>query len=82
MHQHATPERGLRSMIEGEPMKHQTTSGGGLQLEFDSKEVSIFRHLVERAAFIDTPPQEQEAILRLADQILAALGQSGSSQGS
>lgn len=59
-------------------MKHKTTSEGGLQLELEAAEVNIFRHLVERASFIDTPPLEQAAILRLADQILAVLSQSES----
>ena len=57
-------------------MKHQIKPDGGLKLELDAAEVKTFRYLVERAAFIDTPPQEQDAILSLADLFLVALGQS------
>jgi hypothetical protein len=56
-------------------MKHEKTTGGGLKLELDAQEARLLRYLAERATFVDTPPEEQEAILQLAEQILAALGQ-------
>jgi len=56
-------------------MKHERTPQGGLKLELDAREARLMRYLAERATFVDTPPEEQEAILQLAEQILAALGQ-------
>ena len=56
-------------------MKHEKTPGGGLKLELDPREAGLLRYLAERATFVDTPPEEQESILQLAEQILAALGQ-------
>ncbi len=55
-------------------MKHARTPDGGLKLELDAREAMLLRHLVERATFIDTPPEKQDAILRLGEQILSALG--------
>ncbi len=55
-------------------MKHERTPEGGLKLELDDRETVLLRHLVERATFIDTPPEKQDAILRLGEQILTALG--------
>lgn len=60
-------------------MKHERTTGGGLKLELDAREARLLRYLAERATFVDTPPEEQEPILQLAEQILAALGQKPSS---
>jgi hypothetical protein len=56
-------------------MKHERTPGGGLKLELDAREARLLRYLAERAMFVDTPPEEQESILQLVEQILAALGQ-------
>ena len=56
-------------------MKHAMTSDGHLRLELDPRETKLLRYLAERATFVDTPPEEQSAILRLAEQILAVLGQ-------
>ena len=35
----------------------------------------MFRHLVERASFLDTPPDQQDAIARMAERILKELGE-------
>ena len=56
-------------------MKHERTPAGGLKLELDAREARLMKLLAERATFVDTPPEEQDAILRLAEQILAALGE-------
>ena len=55
-------------------MKHEKTSEGGLKLELNAREAKLLRYLAERATFVDTPPEEQANILRLAEQILSALG--------
>ncbi|HEU5180225.1 MAG TPA: hypothetical protein VFW45_05500 [Candidatus Polarisedimenticolia bacterium] len=56
-------------------MRHERTPGGGLMLELDAREARLMKFLAERATFVDTPPEEQDDILRLADQILGALGE-------
>jgi hypothetical protein len=56
-------------------MNHERTREGGLKLEFSSREALLLRYLAERATFVDTPPEEQDAIFDLAERILAALGQ-------
>ena len=55
-------------------MNHHRTPDGGLKLELNAREAALLRYLAERASFVDTPPEEQENILRLAEEILAALG--------
>ncbi len=40
----------------------------------DPREVVLLRHALERALFIDTPVQEQEAIQGFATRLLDALG--------
>jgi len=47
--------------------------GGGLQVEFSREETRTLRLLAQRASFMDTPPDEQDRILRLAEDLLAAL---------
>ena len=56
-------------------MKHEITPDGALKLELDPREKRILKYLAERAMFVDTPPEAQDAILRMAEQILAALGE-------
>jgi len=56
-------------------MKHERTPEGGLKLEFSAREARLLKYLAERASFVDTPPEEQTHILRLAEQILFALGE-------
>ncbi|MBI4161483.1 MAG: hypothetical protein HY509_03455 [Acidobacteria bacterium] len=56
-------------------MRVTCTTDGGLRLELEPGETELFRRLVERAAFIDTPPDRQHEVLRLAEAILAALGE-------
>jgi hypothetical protein len=56
-------------------MKHEKTTGGGIRLELDAREATLLGYLAERETFVDTPPEEQIHILRLAEQILLALGQ-------
>jgi hypothetical protein len=60
-------------------MRHERTPAGGLKLELDGREARLLKLLAERATFVDTPPEEQDAIFRLAEQILSALGEEGSS---
>jgi hypothetical protein len=55
-------------------MKHERTSEGGLRLELNAREAKVLKYLAERATFVDTPPEEQANILKLAEQILSALG--------
>ena len=54
-------------------MQLKSNPDGGIRLELDRDEAPLFRQLLERAAFIDTPPDAQHAILKLAEKILAAL---------
>ena len=56
-------------------MKHERTPAGGLKLELDAREAHLLKFLAERATFVDTPPEEQDDIFRLAEQILSALGE-------
>jgi hypothetical protein len=51
-------------------MKCKPTADGGLRLEIEASETAVFRYLVERASFLDTPPDQQEAILRMVERIL------------
>jgi hypothetical protein len=39
----------------------------------DRGDVVLLRHVLERALFIDTPPQEQESIASFATRLLEAL---------
>ena len=57
-------------------MKCTHTPEGDMRLELDPREATVFRHLVERASFLDTPPEEQTAIFGMAEQILEELGKS------
>jgi hypothetical protein len=49
--------------------------GTNTTLTLDAKELPLFRMTIERANFIDTPPEKQEAILafgaKLLDQLAA-----------
>ncbi|MGD8377510.1 MAG: hypothetical protein PVF68_15365 [Acidobacteriota bacterium] len=58
-------------------MRCERRTDGGLRLELDAGETAVFRHLVERASFQDTPPEVQDDILRMADVILKTLGSEG-----
>lgn len=55
-------------------MKLEKTPAGGLKMDLDAREAEVFRYLVERASFIDTPPEKQDEVLQLAERILVALG--------
>ena len=39
----------------------------------DKRDVVVLRHVLERALFIDTPPQQQESIASFATRLLEAL---------
>lgn len=54
-------------------MRLERMPEGGLKLELNREEAGLFQHVVERAAYIDTPPDRQVNILRLAEKILAVL---------
>jgi hypothetical protein len=47
--------------------------GKGRRLSLDSREVALLRHTLARALFIDTPVNEQEAIMTFASRLLDAL---------
>ncbi|HSB60927.1 MAG TPA: hypothetical protein VLI67_04365 [Vicinamibacteria bacterium] len=47
--------------------------GERLRLLLEPREVKLLRHVLERALFIDTPVDEQEAIMSLASRLLDAL---------
>jgi hypothetical protein len=55
-------------------MKFEKMPKGGYRFEVDDREALLLRYLAERASFVDTPVEVQEDVLRLADEILAALG--------
>ena len=57
-------------------MKCTRTPDGGLRLKMDPREAIVFGYLVERASFLDTPPEELNAIFQMTEQIQAALGKS------
>ena len=54
-------------------MRLERMPEGGLKLELNREEAGLFQNRVERAAYIDTPPDRQVNILRLAEKILAVL---------
>jgi hypothetical protein len=47
--------------------------GERTRLILEPREVKLLRHALERALFIDTPVDEQEAIMILASRLLDAL---------
>lgn len=54
----------VRHLPQGEP---------ALTLEFTRRELPILRAALQRASFIDTPPQLQAAVLDLLERLLAEL---------
>ena len=46
---------------------------GQVKVSLGGREVRLLRHALERALFIDTPPEEQEAIMTFATRLLEAL---------
>jgi hypothetical protein len=58
----------------------QRTPDGGLNLQLNGREARLLRFVAEKASFTDTPPEEAEEILRLADELLAALDRHASSK--
>ena len=55
-------------------MKSDTIPSGGLKLEFSEEEARVLRFVAERASFMDIPPEQQEPAMKLAEEILSALG--------
>lgn len=49
----------------------QRSPDGGLKLSLTPREVRLLRYVAEKASFMDTPPEEAEAILRLAEELLS-----------
>jgi len=47
--------------------------GGRVRVSLEGREVRLLRHALERALFIDTRPEEQEAIMSFATRLLEAL---------
>jgi hypothetical protein len=54
-------------------MNVESTGSGGVVISLEKSEVVLLRYALERASFIDTPPDRQQEILRLADDLLAAI---------
>lgn len=54
-------------------MNVRNEPSGGITLEFTRSEASTLRLLAQRASFMDTPPEAQDRIFRMAEEILAAL---------
>ena len=54
-------------------MKITKNPSGGATLTLEAGEVPLLRLAMERATFIDTPPGQQEEILRFADDVMKAL---------
>jgi hypothetical protein len=46
---------------------------GKVRVVLDPREVTLLRHALERALFIDTPMAEQEAIMTFSTRLLDAL---------
>jgi hypothetical protein len=46
---------------------------GKVRVVLDPREVKLLRHALERALFIDTPVDEQEAIMTFSNRLLDAL---------
>lgn len=46
---------------------------GSFLIALDQRDAALLRHTLERALFIDTPVQEQEAIASFAARLLDAL---------
>ncbi len=51
-------------------MQCTSTPDGGMQLDLEPTERMLFRYLVERASFLDTPPEHQDAIHQMAEKLL------------
>lgn len=51
-------------------MKVEKSASGGVTIALDPKEVDLMRLTLERASFIDTPPNRQDEILRFAEDLL------------
>jgi hypothetical protein len=54
-------------------VKVEKNAGGGVTVVLEGKEVGLMRLTLERASFIDTPPDRQDEILRFAEDLLRAL---------
>lgn len=54
-------------------MKVEKIASGGVTVTLEGKEVDLMRLALERASFIDTPPDRQDEILRFADDLLRAI---------
>ena len=54
-------------------MKVENSAGGGATIALEGREVEVMRLALERASFIDTPPDRQDEILHFAEELLNAL---------
>ena len=54
-------------------MKIEKTPSGGMTIVLEPSEVPLMRFTLERAMFVDTPPDRQEEILRFAEDLLKGL---------
>lgn len=55
-------------------MRIQKLPSGDATIALDAAEISLMRLALERATFVDTPPDRQEAIFKFADDLLKGLG--------
>lgn len=51
-------------------MRVEKTPSGGVTIALEKSEVEVMRLALERASFIDTPPDRQDEILRFAEELL------------
>ena len=54
-------------------MKVEKNASGGVTVALEGKEIELMRLTLERASFIDTPPNRQDEILRFAEDLLRAI---------
>ena len=54
-------------------MKVVLNERGGAQVALSAREVALLRMALQRATFVDTPPEHQEATFELAERLLSSL---------
>ena len=54
-------------------MKVETSTSGGMTIHLEPREVEVLRLALDRAGFIDTPPDRQDEILRFSDDLRRAM---------
>ncbi len=54
-------------------MTVELQSGGGAQINLTPRQVALLRLALQRATFVDTPPQHQEETFAFAERLLQDL---------